>query len=532
MTVTFFAMSGLINCIVALGSGIVVLVYNWRGKINRIYFLLGMAMAFWSFGYWMWLNSSNADSALFWVRIMALGTIGIPVTYFHVLTEILQIKKNFIIAASYIVLAIVALMSPLNIFISGITPKLFFPYWPVPGPLYNFVVLGLYAPIVFYSFYLIIKFYRSSEGLRRTQLFFLLLGSVLGWVGGLSNYFLWYNVPIPPYGNFFVAAYTLFIGYAILKNRLFQTKIIAAEIFTFLIWIFLALKTNFSANYQDFLVNASILAGTVVVGFLLIQSVMAEIKYREKIIKAYKVEKKAKEDLAELDKVKNQFIMTTQHHLRTPLGAIRGYASSILDGTYGNLPQKFVEPVKRVKVSSERLLSISDEFLAISQLQIGKDIVFLKPGINISSILESIVEEETFEAERKGLYLNFNSGEEEKQITISADTNMLRSALLNFVDNAVKYTEKGGVNVTLSRAENMIRIAIKDTGIGMSGEEFKTNFSKLFERGEEAKKMNVLGRGIGVYLSHKIITEHKGIVRAESGGKNLGTTIIVEIPIT
>ncbi len=532
MTTTFFAMSGLVNCIVALGSGLVVLVYNWKGKINRIYFLLSMSMAFWSFNYWMWLSATNAESALFWAWLMALGTLTIPVTYFHVLVEILGINKKFLIKSAYIITAIVAIFSPFDFFIKGVSPKLFFNFWPMPGPLYSFVVVCIYGPIVLYSFFLIIKNYRNSADVKQTQLFFLLMGSILGWTGGLTNFLLWYNIPIPPYGNFFVAVYTLFIGYAILKNRLFQTKVIAAEIFTFSIWVFLVFKTSLSADYAEFVVNALALGGTIVVGFLLIHSVMAEIKYREKITKAYEVEKRARRDIAKLDKTKSQFIMITQHNLRAPLGTMRLYVSSILEGVYGQVPNTLLKPIEAIKISTIKLISIADEFLAISQLQTGKEIALLKSEVEITPVIEEIIEEGRFEINERGLKIKFTSDSECNKIKITADRRLLKSALRNFVDNAIKYTKKGDININLKKEGEKIKIIVKDKGIGITKKELKNLFTRLFERGERAKKMDAGGKGIGLYLSKQIIEIHKGRVSAVSDGENLGSTFTIELPIS
>lgn len=531
MYTNFFATSGLVNCIVAVVSGTVVLFYNWRSRVNRVYFLVGTAVALWAFSYWVWLSSTEPGQALFWAKLMAIGSITLPIVFFHLVVEIFRLEKKFLVIAGYIITSIVAVLSPLDIFITGVSQKLFFPFWPDPGPLYNFVFACLYMPVFLYSFYLMFQNYLRSTGIDKTQALFLLIGSAFGWIGGLTNFFLWYNIPIPPYGNFIFPIYTLFIGYAILKSRVFQTKVIAAEIFTFAIWTFLVLKTTFSPDYREFTVNMLVLVATIIFGFFLIQSVMAEIKYREKITVAYEVEKKARQELMELDSVKNQFIIITQHHLRTPLGSIRGYASALLEGVYGKLPSGFVDPIKRVEISAGRLINVADEFLAISQLQIGKDIVILKPGIEIIPIIEEIIEEQKFEADKRRLSIGFKADASCAGLKITADQQLLKLALFNFVDNAVKYTEEGGIDIMLVKEDKSIKITVKDTGIGMTEKEAQDSLTKLFERGERAKEMYVLGRGIGLYLSNKIIKAHGGGVTAESRGLNLGSSFTIELPL-
>lgn len=277
MNTTFFAISGLINCAVSIISGVVILFYNFKNKINRIYFLFALATSFWSFNYWMWLSSDSPESALIWAKIMGISTIIIPVIYFHLVVEMMEIgrSKNFLVGSAYAIVAIVALFSPLDFFVQGVAQKLFFPHWPVPGPLYHFVFALIYTPLVAYSFVLIAYNYQYSMGDKKAQTLFLLIGSILGWLGGLTNFFLFYDLPIPPYGNFIIPVYTLFIGYSIMKSRFFQKKLIIGEMFVFLIWVWLALKTNFF-----------VLIGAIIVGiFLLYIITPKEKKLKNGIIK-------------------------------------------------------------------------------------------------------------------------------------------------------------------------------------------------------------------------------------------------------
>jgi len=259
---------------------------------------------------------------------------------------------------------------------------------------------------------------------------------------------------------------------------------------------------------------------------------MAEIKYREKITKAYEVEKRARRDIAKLDKTKSQFIMITQHNLRAPLGTMRLYVSSILEGVYGQVPNTLLKPIEAIKISTIKLISIADEFLAISQLQTGKEIALLKSEVEITPVIEEIIEEGRFEINERGLKIKFTSDSECNKIKITADRRLLKSALRNFVDNAIKYTKKGDININLKKEGEKIKIIVKDKGIGITKKELKNLFTRLFERGERAKKMDAGGKGIGLYLSKQIIEIHKGRVSAVSDGENLGSTFTIELPIS
>jgi signal transduction histidine kinase len=275
----------------------------------------------------------------------------------------------------------------------------------------------------------------------------------------------------------------------------------------------------------------------VIFGVLLIRSVIKEVRQREKmeqmakeLEKAYGIEKEARVKIQELGEAKTQFIMATQHHLRTPLTSMRGYIDLILTGSYGKVPPKVKNAIFKLQISTVRLLRIVNELLDVSQFQLGKKVVSLQPGVQIEPILKEVIEELRFTAETKGIYLKFQEPEE-KMPAIQADVEKLKVVLFNLIDNGLKYTNKGGVTIKLQVSDGKVRIISEDTGIGIPKERLGTLFDSAFERGQEAKKVFSAGRGIGLYVSSQIIKAHNGRVWAESEGAGKGTTFYVELPV-
>jgi signal transduction histidine kinase len=170
-----------------------------------------------------------------------------------------------------------------------------------------------------------------------------------------------------------------------------------------------------------------------------------------------------------------------------------------------------------------------NEFLDITQFQLGGDVVSLKPGTQVDSIIEEIVKELEFETNKKGIYLKFEKPKE--KYPIQADQQKLKAALFNLFDNAVKYTQKGGVTIKMENLDKNVKITVKDTGIGISPEGLTNMFNKTFERGERARKEFVTGRGVGLYISNQIIKAHNGKLWAESEGEGKGSTFHIELPI-
>jgi len=321
-----------------------------------------------------------------------------------------------------------------------------------------------------------------------------------------------------------------FVAYAIVKRDLFGIKVILTTLLVSLITLLLGLDIFiFTQEIISKLYKGLVLVIFLYFGYLLIKSVLREIEMREKIKKAYDIEKKAREQIEELTEAKTQFIMATQHHLRTPLTSMIGFLDLLFGETYGKVPVKIKQALLKFESSTKRLIRVVDELLDISQFQLGKEVVSLEPGTDILPILKEVIEELQFEVEYRDLYLKLQKiGKIPK---IKADSEKLKVALFNIVDNAIKYTRKGGVIVKCQIANDKLQIIVKDTGIGIAKGEAGKLFKQAFERGKTAKKVHGYGRGIGLFITEHIVRAHHGRIWAESEGEGKGSTFFIELPI-
>ena len=110
------------------------------------------------------------------------------------------------------------------------------------------------------------------------------------------------------------------------------------------------------------------------------------------------------------------------------------------------------------------------------------------------------------------------------------DVGKIKELLSNLIDNAIKYTEEGGVTVSIESTDTLARVLIKDTGIGISKENAARLFQK-FIRTEQTKKMDSGGSGLGLFVGKTFVEGHGGRVYAESEGEGKGSTFIVELPL-
>ncbi|MFA5013175.1 MAG: HAMP domain-containing sensor histidine kinase [Candidatus Paceibacterota bacterium] len=236
-----------------------------------------------------------------------------------------------------------------------------------------------------------------------------------------------------------------------------------------------------------------------------------------------------KEEAERISQSKTEFISIASHQLRTPLAAIRGYASMLKDGDYGDFPDKAEVAVDYIYEASVRMIKLVNSLLSISRLEKGQ--IELKiQDVSIDDVLAECIKDIELVAEDKGLYLKYKKTKEKLPL-IKGDPEKLKQSFSNIINNAVLYTPKGGVNIEAKKEnENMISVKIKDTGIGMDKEDFNKLF-KSFSRGKGSAELYTQGTGLGLFVAKNFVEMHGGDLMAESAGKNKGSTFTINLPI-
>lgn len=249
---------------------------------------------------------------------------------------------------------------------------------------------------------------------------------------------------------------------------------------------------------------------------------------QEKVNEQTKKLRTAYEELKRVDEAKTEFISMASHQLRTPLTAIKGYISMLLDGDYGELGQKKGDIISKVFQSNERLIQIVGDLLNISRIELGQ-IKLDKTKVNISDLVVSCCEEMTTRAKETNLTLVFKKPK--KAIPqLNIDKLKIRQVILNIIDNAIRYTKKGGIEISLQKKDESVLIIVKDTGVGLKKEEKKTIFGD-FSRGSAGINLFIEGAGLGLSVAKKYLKLHKGKIWAESKGENKGSTFYIELPL-
>ncbi len=247
------------------------------------------------------------------------------------------------------------------------------------------------------------------------------------------------------------------------------------------------------------------------------------------IQQAYEVEKRAHNELKSINDAKSQFMAITQHHLRTPLSSTMGYIDLLLTNTFGKMPKKAIAVLEKVKSATQGEIRIVNDLLDISAFQMGKNVLQIEDGVDLDQMIKEIFNNYSIEIKEKGLYFKVDAQGDIPLIL--ADKSKLTAALTNIIDNAVKYTKEGGITTTLKSENGKVLILIKDTGMGISKECLGKLFSSTFERCSDAQKAFAVGKGIGLFLSSKVVELHGGKIWAESDGAGKGSVFCIELPI-
>ena len=320
------------------------------------------------------------------------------------------------------------------------------------------------------------------------------------------------------------------LSYVIVKFRAFNIRLIAAQALMGGLWALIGSLLFIAKSPTTRIVAGCTLVAAVILGFMLIRSIQRTVKQKEEIEKLAQKLEKANERLRELDKMKSEFVSIASHQLRSPLTSIRGYASMLLEGSYGNIPQKARDAIERIGESSRFMATSVEDYLNVSRIQAG-NMKYEYSDFNLKDLAEHVADDTRQLAMKKGLLLTFKSNLSKKGI-VHADVGKTRQVIDNLINNALKYTPRGTISIYVydDPKKKRIYVDVSDTGIGMSPQTIDDMFEK-FQRAHNANAVNVTGTGLGLYIARRIAEEMGGGVTAMSEGEGKGSTFTLHLPL-
>ncbi len=239
-----------------------------------------------------------------------------------------------------------------------------------------------------------------------------------------------------------------------------------------------------------------------------------------------KKEKTRAETAEQRERLKMDLVSALAHDIKNPLGIIMGYAETMADKFAGRSEEKdSLEILDRIQDSAQRIVNLVTGFLEASKAEAGKISVQEEP-VELNTLIREVAQQQMGELRKKNISMDVDL--DNNIPTIMGDKAQLDRVLWNLIGNAIKFTPAAGkITVSSKRDNEYVRVAVKDTGIGIPKEELPLLFAQ-FRRLKGSAKIE--GTGLGLFIVKTIIEAHKGSVQAESSDGQ-GSTFTVRVPI-
>ena len=312
------------------------------------------------------------------------------------------------------------------------------------------------------------------------------------------------------------------MAFSLVRFRIFNIKMLGTQILVFLSIFMVAIQFIFIRNPINIILNSVTLVVLIIGGVLLVKSVKKVDEQREAL------------DLA--NKQQTNLLHFISHQVKGFFTKSRNAFSGLLEGDYGPIPDTARHIIQEGFDSDNRGVQTVQEILSAANLKTGQT-TYIMNDTNLINVIKDILLLLKPASDKKSLTVNFNPGV--TNLMMKLDTAQITQALKNLIDNSIKYTPSGKIDITLEVKENnnknvqatkKVVIKVSDTGVGISPEDMPKLFSEG-GRGKESIKVNVDSTGYGLYIVKNIIEAHGGSVTAYSGGEGKGSVFTVVLPV-
>ena len=261
----------------------------------------------------------------------------------------------------------------------------------------------------------------------------------------------------------------------------------------------------------------------------------------------YKELEQARNEAEDASRMKSDFLASTTHELRTPLNGIIGFIQLVLDGMADD-PEEQREFLEQAHNSALYLLNLINDILDLAKIEAGKIDLQLAP-VELNGLLKNVEKKTAPQAKAKNISFKIKLPLTYDQVILYADPHRLLQVLLNLVSNAIKFTPKGGVTITVEVVQKkiqrqdleeirgpvrefpgMVKINVADTGIGVPLDQQKNLFENFFQV-DGGRTREFGGTGLGLAISQKLVKAMGGKIFFYSMGEGLGSTVSFNIPL-
>ncbi|WP_027417293.1 sensor histidine kinase [Aneurinibacillus terranovensis] len=241
----------------------------------------------------------------------------------------------------------------------------------------------------------------------------------------------------------------------------------------------------------------------------------------------YRILEQTNKQLAEVDRLKTEFLANVSHELRTPLTVIMGYSELLLEKLIIEPERatdfRYVETIHR---KSEDLLNLINDLIELSRIESGRVEMNIK-RLSLDEVVRETVEELSTSAAKKEHAVHVVTGP--RPLLIKADRGKIKQIISNLLQNAIKYTPKNGkITIRLYSRERKNWIEVEDNGIGIAPEMME-HLYQPFKQGDSSYNKKYEGFGLGLAITKNLVLYHSGTIDVKST-PGIGTTFIVSLP--
>ena len=229
--------------------------------------------------------------------------------------------------------------------------------------------------------------------------------------------------------------------------------------------------------------------------------------------------------------MKDDFISIASHELRAPLTVIKGYASMMQEIVEKEKNNSLKNYLKMISVSIDRLGNLVEDMLDVSRIEQSR-IKMNLIKVSVSQSIKEVSDQFVINARQKNLKLIYNNPEKSvEKAKILVDVDRFKQIIVNIISNAIKYTLSGSITISteLDEERKNLLIKIRDTGIGMNAKQRERLFQKFY-RIQNEKTRNIVGTGLGLWITKKLVQLMKGEIFVDSI-EGQGTEFTISFPI-
>lgn len=517
--------------LVSLSIGFFVLFKDRFSLVSKLLFAVAITFTAWVINiYFAWIAAYHAHVMFVWVMtpIIEVLLFLFSVYFVHVFTDEKRTDTSFAAKVILLVLGLpIILLLPtaynIEYFNSAICEG-------VPGMLWNYLYLFETVLILWVGTVGYVRYRQSVDVKRKRQILYIAIGMISFLLLFLGSNVVGQHTGIQEIsfiGSLGMVAFLMFLAYLIVRYQAFNVKLLGAQALVLTLIVLVGSQFFFVKTLISEILTIVTFTLVSIFGWILMRSVKLEVRRKEELQEIATKLAVANEELRRLDNTKSEFISIASHQLRTPLTAIKGFLSLVLEGSYGKLSADVEDVLNKVYSANNHLVDLVENLLNISRIESGR-IQYQFAPMDIAGIVHELAD--AFSVVAKGRRLNLAFVYPETPVPpFLMDSQKIREVISNMIDNAIKYTQQGGVTVRLSSDGEKVRIAVSDTGVGIAPEDLPILFQK-FRRGKESGKVNVSGTGLGLYVGKSFAEAHGGRMIIESEGVGKGSTFTLELP--